>query len=159
MKRIPACLFLVGLCSGCAEVPPCAVAPVDVARHRGNAACFIEHRGRVLLVEHRFGGEVGLPGGRSRAEESARCTAHREVWEETGLDVVVGELLDRSTNTFVYQCSLAAVADAHPSLPWWGRLEVTALRWVDAGDMRSLDWRYRGDRRQVQKLMESTEGS
>ncbi|HWL37422.1 MAG TPA: NUDIX hydrolase [Frankiaceae bacterium] len=55
-----------------------------------------DSEGRVLLVLRANEPSRGLwsvPGGRIEAGESARDAAAREVREETGLDVEVGELL------------------------------------------------------------------
>ncbi len=52
--------------------------------------------GRLLLVRRGhapFAGSWSLPSGRAEPGESARQAARREVAEETGLDVVVEDLL------------------------------------------------------------------
>ncbi len=59
-------------------------------------AVVVDDEGRVLLVRRANEPSRGLwsiPGGRVEPGESARECARREVREETGLDVEVGELL------------------------------------------------------------------
>ena len=56
-------------------------------------------RGRLLLVlraNEPSRGRWSLPGGRIEPGETARAAAAREVREETGLDVAIGELLCRA---------------------------------------------------------------
>ena len=56
----------------------------------GAAAVIFNTAGEVLLVKHTYGKcNWEIPGGRSEEGESPVDTAIREVWEETGLTVVV----------------------------------------------------------------------
>jgi len=53
--------------------------------------------GRVLLIRRGKPpreGDWSLPGGRQKLGETTRETAHREVQEETGLEIELGHLLD-----------------------------------------------------------------
>jgi 8-oxo-dGTP diphosphatase len=57
----------------------------------------IENEGRVLLIQHRTrdGNNVWtVPGGRARIGEDPRDAVVREVWEETTLEVTVGDPID-----------------------------------------------------------------
>jgi ADP-ribose pyrophosphatase YjhB (NUDIX family) len=59
-------------------------------------AVILDDEGRLLLVRRGhapYAGSWSLPSGRAEPGESARQAARREVIEETGLDVDVGELL------------------------------------------------------------------
>lgn len=58
-------------------------------------AVVVDQKGRVLLVRHHDNGRVFhvLPGGRIEPGETAAETARREVHEETGLNVNIGQLL------------------------------------------------------------------
>ncbi|QYR22443.1 NUDIX domain-containing protein [Paenibacillus sp. sptzw28] len=59
----------------------------------GAAAVILDSEGRVLLVKHSYGkNNWDLPGGKAEKDESAQETAKREVLEETGLEVTVGQL-------------------------------------------------------------------
>lgn len=59
----------------------------------GAAAVIFDSEGRILLVKHSYGkNNWELPGGKSENNESAQQTAKREVLEETGLEVTVGQL-------------------------------------------------------------------
>ncbi len=59
----------------------------------GAAAIIKDAEDRVLLVKHSYGrNNWDLPGGKSEVNESAQETARREVLEETGLAITVGQL-------------------------------------------------------------------
>ncbi|XEC94624.1 NUDIX domain-containing protein [Paenibacillus tarimensis] len=59
----------------------------------GAAAVILDSEKRVLLVKHSYGkNNWDLPGGKAEKNESAQETAMREVYEETGLEVTVGQL-------------------------------------------------------------------
>lgn len=46
-----------------------------------------------------------FPGGMAGFNESAKCTAHRETWEEAGINVVVGDLKHQFDNGFyLFEC-------------------------------------------------------
>ncbi|MZQ81318.1 NUDIX domain-containing protein [Paenibacillus sp. 5J-6] len=59
----------------------------------GAAAIILNSEGDVLLVKHSYGkNNWDLPGGKGEENESAEETATREVHEEVGIVVGVGEL-------------------------------------------------------------------
>ncbi|WP_366492917.1 NUDIX hydrolase [Alcanivorax sp.] len=49
-----------------------------------NAGCLIIQNDKVLLLSHRWGDKLGVPGGTLEDGELAQCTAWRETREETG---------------------------------------------------------------------------
>ena len=61
----------------------------------GAMALIQDEQGRVLLVEHTYRRQVpwGLPGGWLKRAESPEAGLMREVFEETGLEVRVEQLL------------------------------------------------------------------
>lgn len=80
----------------------------------GSAVAIVEEQGRYLVVElpHE---RVVFPGGFMTWREDARSTAQREVQEETGLCVRVGDIVgtyscasDRLTNMSTISCVYAA---------------------------------------------------
>ncbi|THV41867.1 NUDIX domain-containing protein [Glycomyces buryatensis] len=72
------------------ELQPRAAEPRVSAR-----AVVVDKEGRVLLVRHSDNGRAFhvLPGGRVEPGETAAEAARREVREETGMQVDIGELL------------------------------------------------------------------
>jgi 8-oxo-dGTP diphosphatase len=59
--------------------------------HTVGALCFVEHDGRVLLLRQRHRRGWTLPGGLVNRGETAVQAVEREVGEETGLRITVGQ--------------------------------------------------------------------
>ncbi len=53
------------------------------------ASCFVVDDGKILLVYHRKFGKYLQPGGHIEDGEEAHETATREVFEETGIQIVI----------------------------------------------------------------------
>lgn len=71
---------------------------VDDPNHRSRAfvaagALFVDDAGRVMLVRPTYKDYWDIPGGYVEAGESPRQTCTREVREELGIDVELGQLL------------------------------------------------------------------
>jgi 8-oxo-dGTP pyrophosphatase MutT (NUDIX family) len=130
---------------------------------RGDAGCLIVSNDKTLLVVHRFGGKLGFPGGGGHAEESAQCTAHRETWEETGLDVTVGPLAEEFREGFMlYACDPGpgVTSESAPALKSWSKLEISGLVWRDAArETTWRDWRFPSQRRAARELTREDAGA
>ena len=94
--------------------------------------------GRLLLVLRRHDpgrGLWSLPGGRVEPGETVGDAVRREVREETGLDVAVGELLGVVTRGDYLIHDHAAYVSG-------GELragdDAAEVRWCDAGDLATL---------------------
>jgi len=83
---------------------------------------------------------MGNPG------EAAQCTAHRETWEEAGIDAEVGRLVLVFDNGFrLYACLPADPSvrpGTEPGVPEWAWTEVSEIDWVDPESVFAEDWRY-----------------
>lgn len=71
---------------------------------RDIAAAVIQDRGRYLIARRRddavLGGYWEFPGGKLRPGESADACLRREVEEEVGVEIAVGELLERVVHRY-----------------------------------------------------------
>jgi ADP-ribose pyrophosphatase YjhB (NUDIX family) len=106
-------------------------------------------RGRLLLVRRGHDPEAGrwsLPGGKVEPDESVRDATAREVAEETGLDVVVGEEVGhvrrpapdgRVFAIHDFRCRLSDECDPD-ALPRAGD-DAADVRWVDGAAYAALD--------------------
>jgi 8-oxo-dGTP pyrophosphatase MutT (NUDIX family) len=141
MSRAPRALLLPLLAclllGACADAPPCPYR--ETGPEAPSAGCLVI-RERQLLVVRQADGKINVPGGKSHAGEPARCTAYREAWEETGLDLQPAELLRVfDTGFHLYRCEL------HPDSGAIDRprpLEIREAFFVDAAALGTLDWRY-----------------
>ncbi|MBD3644245.1 MAG: NUDIX hydrolase [Alcanivorax sp.] len=133
------CLLLSGV--AVADCPRVAGQEDD---RRANAGCLILHDDKVLLVTHRWGGKLGVPGGTREVDELAQCTAHRETLEETGLAVTVGRRLAVMKNGFhLYRCHAnERVSEESLAVPASGIAEVKALGWHSLDSLNRDSWRF-----------------
>lgn len=148
MKRLFLCSLAL-LLGGCAnsDLPPCP--------HEGkpdfapSAGCLAVVHGSVLLVET-LHGKASPPGGRVRAGESAQCAAHRETFEETGLDLLPAELLAVfDTGFHLYHCQIhAASRQINPD-----KLEVRKGFWLPVTEFDSVQWRFPGQGEAIRSIL------
>ncbi len=103
----------------------------------------------MLLIQHRLTGKLDVPGGGRQEGESLPCAAHRETWEETGLNVEVGPQAGRTSNGMVlYICWQEAGLHQLPDTfdaPQWAATEVSGLVLTDPFLLSSGDLRYADD--------------
>jgi 8-oxo-dGTP pyrophosphatase MutT (NUDIX family) len=137
-------VLLASAVAGASERPPCPAQSTAGEEPAANAGCLVRIGERMLVIRHLRGGKLGLPGGRPAAGETPACTAHRETWEETGLDVRVGPLLRVLANGFrIFSCEAPPGTGALPiALPPQARNEVTAIEWRRADELDPADWRF-----------------
>lgn len=157
LKYTPMAAALLLLVGGAWAQPPCRTA-VDEPEFAFAAGCLVRHGDRMLAVRHRFGGKLGFPGGRTHSGENAQCVAHRETWEETGVEVVVHEVLKRFGNGFaLYRCELADPSTAGADeleVPRSGRNEISRVIWIDPRTTHAADWRFPRDHPEILRLFE-----
>jgi len=131
-----------------ADPPSCRTA-FDEPEFSMAAGCFIRDDNRLLVVRHRNSGKLGFPAGVTRSMESAQCVAHRETYEETGLDVMVHGMIRQFGNGFtLYRCELPdpGVTEVDElTVPESGAAEVSQVLWVDPTDTEPSDWRFARD--------------
>src|ERR1700744_1438202 len=97
---------------------------------------------RVLVAQRlrppELAGRWELPGGKVALDETGPEALARELAEELGVDVVVGErlgddiALNATTTLRAYRVSLAS-GEPHPH-------DHGALRWVAAAELHDIDW-------------------
>ncbi len=105
---------------------------------------YIERDGRVLLTRRPVGVHQGgrweFPGGKVEAGETFPVALRRELWEEIGVEVIVGAELavtryayaDRCVELHLFACTLAAGAPAPR--------EGDAVRWTPARALAATDF-------------------
>lgn len=136
------------------DAPPCGFSgEPDTAP---SAGCFSVIDQRLLVVQS-LGGQISPPGGLSREGESAQCTAARETWEETGLDLRVGSKLARfATGFLLYNCERDGASGEIDQLPG---MEVRQVFYLHPDDFDQWDWRYPGQEQVLRDLINSADGA
>jgi 8-oxo-dGTP diphosphatase len=108
------------------------------------AAAVVVEGGRVLLTQRKAGthlaGAWEFPGGKVEAGEDPREALRRELREELGIEARVGEVVDVTFHR--YEEAQKAVlllffrADREPVSPEPRAIDVAALRWSSASELR-----------------------
>ena len=110
------------------------------------SACLVRDGRYLLVVEHRLSGRYDLPAGQASNEEFAACTAHRETFEETGLNVEVVQFVGQSsTGLQLFHCKQQAGFSAPefaPPAPFWQTHEIADVLWIDPFEISEQDWRF-----------------
>lgn len=118
----------------------------------------VEKSGRYLITQRRFDDRLGgiweFPGGKIREGESDEACVTRELKEELGIEVQVGQHLgtihytypDRKLELRFYACSLSA-GDPKP-------IDVQDFRWAKADELIYYQFP-KADREIVDKLVQA----
>ena len=127
--------------TACQQPPACPDSlATNNAQSAKSAGCFSLNSHHQLLLIEGFNGKVSIPGGSGSPNESAQCTAHRETWEETGLEVIPNRLIRVMDNGFhLFECE-AIYPDAKIDPPF--RLEVRHAFWLSAEHFDDFEWRF-----------------
>ena len=135
-------------CSIAEEVPPCPF--TGEGDSAPSAGCLVVVHNKVLVVESTYGG-VTPPGGKTQERESAQCAAHRETLEETGLDLMPGELFHVfDTGFHLYHCEIHARSGTVELGPL---REVKGWYWLSVEDFDKVEWRYAGQGEVLRRLL------
>lgn len=122
--------------------PPCRQVAPEHFTHANAAGCLVRRGDTVLMVRRRFHGDLDFPGGLQKWQETSACAAHRETWEETGADVVVGRMIyNVCTGYRMYECTVAD--DWEPNArhsPDWA--EEVGAQWVNFSEISPDEYRY-----------------
>lgn len=142
----------VGGCGTTRAVPPCPFRGEPDAAI--SAGCLVQVHGKILVVVSSKGG-VTPPGGKTREGESAQCAAHRETWEETGLNLMPGQLIHVfDTGFHLYHCEIHSGSGG---VELGSLREVRGWRWLAIEDFDQVEWRYPGQGEALRRLLTQNE--
>ncbi len=107
------------------------------------AAGVIIERGRVLLAQRKPGthleGAWELPGGKVEDGEDPRGALRRELAEELGIDVSVGDVIEVTSHRYVEASKTVLLlffeATRTPGSPEPRALDVAAFEWADTAGL------------------------
>ena len=143
-------IILAVLLVACSEAPPelpfCRQSVKESTPIASPAGCIIIQERYLLVVKHRLSGKYDIPAGQGLTNETAACTAHRETFEETGLNVEVTALISQSaTGLQFFSCQKHQgfnAPNSAPPVPFWSSHEISHVEWIDPYSITSKDWRF-----------------
>ncbi len=106
------------------------------------AAAVIIEEGRVLLTQRKAGthlaGAWEFPGGKVEPDEDPRDALIRELAEEIGVTVTVGDIVEVTFHRYPSKNVLLLFYEARlsPGSPEPQALDVAAVKWAEAADLR-----------------------
>ena len=128
------------------ETPACGVLPGLESSLLGNAGCLIKIDDEMLVVQQCQTNLLSPPAGTAKEGETAQCTAHRETWEETGVEVRVGRLLKTFDNGFhLFHCMAvdeAIIRNSELQVPEAFRQEICEILFLNPTLSSEKDWRF-----------------
>ena len=105
-------------------------------------AAIICHQGRVLVTQRlegaRHGGLWEFPGGKLEAEETPAAALQRELREELGLPVEVGEIFDVIYHRYDWEAVLILAYRCTPLHFEVRNLQVATHRWLLPAELTDL---------------------
>jgi 8-oxo-dGTP diphosphatase len=106
------------------------------------SAAVIVSAGRVLLTQRRSGthlaGAWEFPGGKVEPGEDPRAALERELLEEVGVSACAGDIVEVTFHRYPNKDVLLLFFQATiaPGSPEPRAIEVAAVRWAEAADLR-----------------------
>ncbi len=150
MHILKACLLLLLCLEGAPLLaqgaPECRIAPGSESQLQGNAGCIIKIDNKMLIVRHQKTGKLSPPAGTAKEGETAQCTAHRETWEETGVEVRVGRLLKIFDDQFhLFHCLAvdeALIRSSELRVPEAFKSEISEILFLNPTLLSNDEWRF-----------------
>lgn len=94
---------------------------VDVKVESAVSACLIKAGSEVLLLQQ-HSGLFSLPLADTQGSDNAQCQLHQQIWQDTGVNVEVGEPLLVTDTLTLFQCEeqagLSEISQPFPAPDW-----------------------------------------
>lgn len=110
------------------------------------AAAILVERGRVLLTQRKRGthleGAWEFPGGKVEPGEDPKDALARELREEIGVDVTVGDIVEVTFHRYPQKAVLLLfyAAERLPGSPEPQAIDVADVRWAAADELRDEEF-------------------
>ena len=123
--------------------PSCRVNANYISNHQGAGACVVRLNNRLLAMKL-DNSLYDLPSSNSISPISAQCSAHNTMWQQTGLNVEVENVIGlQADGTWLFGCHLDAGFDGSeaPFKPsHTSRAEVEHIEFVEPFTLDMYDW-------------------
>tara|TARA_Y100000590_G_scaffold468197_1_gene649948 strand:- start:700 stop:1233 length:534 start_codon:yes stop_codon:yes gene_type:complete len=131
--------------------------PQDIVQKQSNAGCVVSDGERVLYFYSAFD-NYDLPGGTAKEGELSPCTAARETWEETGIEVkVTGLLKSYPYSFFMFECqpvsSIQTDDQGRVNSPEFVKKEVDQVFYHPMKQLPLSQWRFENQREELIHLL------
>lgn len=127
--------------------------------HYDVAAAIIRKRGRILITQRPASGMLGglweFPGGKKETGESLEAAAKREIREELGIDIEVGNLFLSVKHSFTHFKITLHSFDCRHTGGRIRKLGVADFRWVKPGELKNFAFP-KADRVIIEKLLSAS---
>ncbi|NCP63962.1 MAG: hypothetical protein GW763_04555 [Paraglaciecola sp.] len=137
------CLLLVACSKERLDAPMCRYQGEAPHLASGAAACLVRIGSKLLAIETEHKA-WHLPAGQAQQPLSRQCTAHLAVWQLTGFNVEIGELLGQlEDETPVFACDLQAGFDDSTDtlpVPAWAEYKVRQIALIDPFALTPREW-------------------
>lgn len=126
-------------------------------KHIEVSAALIFRAGQLLITQRRAGSHLGglweFPGGKRESGESFEACLAREIREELGVEISVGELFEEITHSYPEKSVhlkffLCALVSGEPQ-----PLDCAAVRWITRNELKDFAFPA-ADARLLQRLSE-----
>ncbi len=126
--------------------------------HYNTTAAIVQRRGKVLIAQRKHDGLLGglweFPGGKQEKGESLKACLAREIREELGIEIAIGDLFSKVNHCYShFRITLHTFLCTHRR----GRvrkLDVADFRWVSPHELQNFAFP-KADRVIIQKLLEN----
>lgn len=137
-------ILVMGCSKNIPADPMCRTSVLYTETKPSAAACLIKSNIQLLAVKNNNDDGWNLPTHKQQNLISAQCTAHQAVWETTGLNVEVGQLLFTAPNqTQYFECKLTDVFSSQLKVfpvPSWAQSKTTNISLINPFDTEQDHW-------------------
>lgn len=123
--------------------PSCRVNANFVSNQQGQGACIIRLNHK-LLATKLDSGLYDLPISDSLSDRSAQCSAHFEMWQQTGLNIEVEKVLGIQENgTWLFGCKLESGFDGTEdpfAPPHWAASHIESIEFIEPFSIEINNW-------------------
>lgn len=143
------CLLLNTCAKEHVAEPMCRMQENVIPAPSAPAACLVKLDTKLLVINLQSENGWQLPEGNLNSKKSAQCTAHQAVWQNTGLNVEVGQLLITTPdNLHIYNCVLSNSFDEltqNIPVPDWAHRKVRNISFVNPYIISPRQWSQKSD--------------